>query len=43
MGMKRCTKCGETRELEAFSKGNDKNGLRHACKICRKAENRSRN
>lgn len=38
MGMKTCTVCLETKCFESFGKGNDKNGLRHACKMCRKAE-----
>lgn len=38
MGMKICTACLETKCFEAFGKGNDKNGLRHVCKTCRKAE-----
>ena len=36
--MKRCTKCGDEKPLEAFSKRHDtKDGLQHKCKACTNA------
>ena len=37
--MKRCSKCGEEKPLEMFSKGNGKDGLQTHCKACVSAYN----
>lgn len=36
--MKKCSRCGETKTLSEFGKGDNKDGLKSACKVCRKEE-----
>jgi len=39
--LKVCKTCGESKPLTEYHKGNDADGLRHACKSCTNAQNRS--
>lgn len=39
--LKVCSKCGESKPHSEFHKGKDNDGLRHTCKACVNAQNRS--
>ena len=39
--MKRCTKCGEVKDLECFNKhGRNRDGLSYDCRVCHNSRNR---